>query len=258
MHVTGFEPFPPIAHAVVYVLRAGSRRWQANPPGTLAETGGISGNRLAIQVINHGSRLALVDLKAHALEVLPPPFNLPHLYPWRPSLSGSWLLYGRIDFGALRYQIILANLATHELRIVDQATGHGAYAAPGQINGNYATWITCPDNHCRAYRYTISTRHLVEMPPLGGASYWQYGPSVNRNGTVYFGLGRGCYDGQIVRWDRGQTQTIYRLPANSGFNNSYTTNSNPPTIYFDQTRCGLRQQSAIYAITDTLPRQPPK
>lgn len=192
---------------------------------------------------------ATVNLGTRKLSVLPRPFNAEHRFEWRPSLSGPRLLYGSIDFADQRYSVVLANLRTHAVRVLGSAQGHAAYAAPGQVNGRYATWINCPDNRCIAYRYDIET--TIQMPPVGGAGYWHFGPSVTADGTVYFGVGKGCANVRLIRWRNGRTATIYRFPAGKAFLYSYTAETIPPTIYYDEVACSPHALSSIDAINDT-------
>jgi hypothetical protein len=253
MHSSTVNPIPPISHTSVYVRHGHGPSWRVNPPGSYAETGGISNGSMVIQLITQGSALAAVNLATRKLRVLPRPFNAEHRYEWRPSLSGRWLLYGSINFADQRYSVVLANLQTRELRTLGSAQGHAAYAAPGQVDGRYATWITCPDNHCIAYRYDIDTKTTIQMPPIGGAAYWHFGPSVTADGAVYFGVGHGCADVRLIRWRDGHAATIYRFPAGTAFLYSYTAHTTPPTIYYDNVACNPHALSRIDAIRDTTP-----
>jgi hypothetical protein len=255
MNSPAANPIPQASRTSVYVRRGHDAAWRANPAGTFAETGGIARGQLIIQLITHGSVLASVDLRTRILKVLPKPFNAPHALAWRPSVSWPWLLYGRIT-GSLSYSIVLANLATQRIRVLDHVDGHGAYAAPGQVNGEYATWITCPDNDCRAYRYDSRTGAVAEMPPIGGFAYWHFGPSVTRDGTVYFGVGRGCVDVRLMRWRNGHTRTIYRFPPNTAFQYSDVKDTQPRTIYVDEVACNEHALSSIEAIRDTVAAGP--
>jgi hypothetical protein len=209
---------------------------------------------LVIQLLDQGSELASVDLRTRAVHRLPAPFNESRRFEWRPSLSGPWLLYGRIDYAAQRYAIVLANLRTKRVTTLDSTSGHAAYAAPGQVNGRYATWITCPDNHCMAYRYDIAARKLVPMPPIGGAGYGDFGPSVTADGTVYFGTAtRGCANVRLLRWRDGAVRVVYTFPPHTGFQYSYATGTRSPTIYYDEVGCDIHALSRIDAIRDTVP-----
>jgi hypothetical protein len=234
----------------VLVRRGSGRPWQANPRGTHAQTGGIAGNTLVIQLIRGGtSKLAEVDLRSRKLTSLP--FDArDSAWLWRPSMSGGRLLYGRIDYAAGSYGIVLADRLRGTARELAAVDGHAAYAAPGQVNGRYAVWIECPDNHCRAYRYDIRTNRRVAMPLLGGYAYSQFGPSVARDGTVYYGNMRACGDVRLVRWRNGARKTILRFPPHTAFVYSYVEDGPARAIYYDRVGCDRDDLSSIYRIVD--------
>jgi hypothetical protein len=241
------NPLPPASHTVVLVRRGSGPAWQANPRGTYAETGDIGGRTLVLQLIRGGtSKLAAVDLRTRKLTLLPLEATS-HAWLWRPGVSGRWILYGRIDYALRSYAIAVADRTTWATRTLAVVDGHAAYAAPGQINGRYAVWIGCPDNHCRAYRYDLVTGRRIAMPLLGGYAYGQFGPSVTRDGTVYYGNARGCADVRLVRWRAGVAKTILRFPPNTAFQYSYADGK---TVYFDQVGCDRDDLSGIYRIVD--------
>ena len=244
---------PMLPHTVVYVRRERGRPWRANPPGTYAQTGGIAAGKLVIQLLHYRSVLALVDLRTHRLRVLPRSINPAHGVEWRPSMSGHRLLFGRFGAAANDFRIMLADLKSGRVVRLDDVRGHGAYAEPGQVNGRYATWIACPDNHCRAYRYDVVTGRRIEMPPVGGEQYSQLGPSVTGDGTVYFGIARGCADVRLMRRRDGRVRTIYRFPAGTSYDYSHATGSGPVTVYYDETGCSPHALSRIDAIRDVVP-----
>lgn len=251
MHGTGAVRNPPLTHTVVFVRHGNEPAWRANPAGTYAQTGGISDGKLVIQLLHRTSLLATVDLRTRNLRVLPAPINEPHVVQWRPSVSGQRVLYGRM--GNLDFTIMLADLDSGRVVELADVRGHGAYAEPGQLSGRYATWIACPDNKCRVFRYDIVTGVRVEMPPVGGAQYDQFGPSVARDGTVYFGISRSnCADARLMRWRSGQIRTIYRFPSEHAYEYSYTAATQPATIYYDESRCAYTASSRIDAVRDTV------
>jgi len=104
---------------------------------TSAQTGGLSGDRLALQVVARGdskiSIVALDDLR----RIVPFVASVnTGLWEWRPSLSGGWLLFGRIDYARTRYEVLLADLRRGTVRTLDSVSGHAAYAVPGQNTGS--------------------------------------------------------------------------------------------------------------------------
>jgi len=251
MHGPGAARNPPLSHTVVFVRHGNEPAWRANPAGTYAQTGGISNGKLVIQLLHGSSLLATVDLRTRKLHLLPEPINDPARVQWRPSVSGRRVLYGRV--GNLDFKIMLADLDTGRVVELADVRGHAAYAEPGQLNGRYATWIACPDNQCRVYRYDIVTGMQVEMPPVGGARYGQFGPSVTRDGTVYFGIARtNCADARLMRWRSGEITTIYRFPPEHFYDYSYAANTQPVTIYYDESKCTYTAPTRIVAVRDTV------
>jgi hypothetical protein len=116
MHSATPNPLPPASHTVVLVRRGAGPAWRANPRGTYAQTGGIDGRTLVIQLIRGGtSKLAEVDLRSRTLKMLP--FDArTSAWLWRPSASGRRLLYGRIDYAVGSYGIVLADRFTGRAR----------------------------------------------------------------------------------------------------------------------------------------------
>ena len=132
--------------------------------------------------------------------------------------------------------------------MLDEVRGHAAYAAPGQVNGRYAVWIGCPDNSCRVHRYDIRSRRETLIPTIGGYEYWQFGPSVTDDGTVFLGTGRGCADVRLLRWRDGQVATVRRFPSGTAFQYSFAQGVKPATVYYDQVGCDRDDLSSIYRL----------
>jgi hypothetical protein len=250
------NPLPPASATDVYAQRGAGMAFRVNPPGTHAETGGIRGGKVYLQLIRAGaSDIAAVDLRSRRVTYLPPKIDTAK-WEWRPSVSGDWLLFGRIDYGTNTYETLLADLATRKVVVLDRVRGHAAYAAPGQVNGRFAVWTSCPANQCHVYRYDIRTKTTVSMPQIGSASHWQFGAAVTRAGVVYFGVDRNCGDARLVRFANGVAQTVFRLPAHHAFQYTYADDSGPqPTrLLFDQVACDRSALSDIYEVSDPTPR----
>jgi hypothetical protein len=250
MHSATPNPLPPATHTVVLVRRRAGPAWRANPRGTYAQTGGIDGRTLVIQLIRGGtSKLAEIDLGNRKLTMLPLDART-SAWLWRPSVSGRRLLYGRIDYAQGTYGIVLADRVTGTTSELAVVGGHAAYAAPGQSTGTTPSGSAARDNQCRAYRYDIRTGRRVRMPLLGGYAYTQFGPSVARDGTVYYGNMRACGDVRLVRWRDGSVKTILRFPPRTAFVYSYVEDGPQRAIYYDRVGCDRDDLSSIYRIVD--------
>jgi len=250
MQSAGVNPLPPHSRTDVFVRRD-RRSYRVNPPGTHALTGGIDGRRLVVQITEGGkSRIARFDLLTHALSYLPSFVN-DGAWLWRPDLDGHRILYGAIVPGRsqiVAYEIRLADLDSGHVRILLRLDGHADYAAPGQLRGNWATWVSCPDNVCNVWRENLASGHAESAPDPEYVAHSQFGPAVDPHGVVYFGRSRSsCGDTQIRRWDGRRTTLVIRLPARYAFQYAYLDKT-APRLYFDLTGCNRTARSDIYAI----------
>jgi hypothetical protein len=166
-----------------YFQRSGGRPVRVNPAGTQGFGGGVDGTTLVYQQVRGGrSDLRLYSLTARKNHLPPPGVNT-FRWEWHPTISGNWLLYGRIASGI--QQAVLFNLSTHKLRLLDHVTSPGV-VEPGQVSGGFATWDRC-DPRCNVFRYRISTGTTLRVPnPL---VRYQYAPSVDSAGNVFYDRG---------------------------------------------------------------------
>jgi hypothetical protein len=208
------------------------------PPGVLAASGGMDGRTLVVQLVRGGqSDLGLVDLRTRRLRSPSVGVNT-QLWEWRGSVADRRLLFGRVDFGSQRYDIVLHDLRTGAERILDSVRGHAAYAEPGQVSGSYAVWAACPDNFCSIYRYDIRTGGRLRIPSAYGRVL--YAPSVAANGDVYYGLGPGPCGSDVTlrRYRRGRAATVLRLPTGYDFRFSTVARIGGQTrVLLDGGRC---------------------
>ena len=233
-------------------LREGARRpVRISEPGVLSASGGMDRQNVVIQEVRSGqSDLRLYDLRSHSLRGLPPGPNTRY-WEWRGSISGRWLLFGRIDFGAKTYRIVLANLATGEEQVLYSVSGHGAYAEPGQLAGRYAVWLGCPDNVCSIYRYDVRTGKKVRVTTRAAYTTFYYAPSVTADGTVYYAEGaRACgAHVALVRFRPPRaTRRIATLPP--GYDLRFTSAIPGPggtRIVFDAVNCSSKDV-AVYEL----------
>jgi hypothetical protein len=125
--------------------------------------------------------------------------------------------------------------------------GHAAYAAPGQLSGRWATWVTCPDNVCRVRRESLTTGAIDGPPDPDYVGRPQLGPAVDRHGVVYYErLRSGCRDGELRRWDGRSDRRLLRLPQGYAFQYAYLDGRE---LYFDLAGCGRGARSDVYRTT---------
>lgn len=258
MQSDGVNTAPPRSATDVFV-RKGIRTVRVNPPGTHALTGGIDGRLLALQIIQGGSsRLAIYDLATRRLRYLPSFVN-DGAWLWRPDIDRHRILYGAIVPGRsaiLAYEIRIADLKTRRVRVLLHLDGHADYAAPGQLRGNWATWVSCPDNVCNVWRENLTTGRAESAPDPDNVSHSQFGPSVDRQGVVYFGRAlASCGAAEIRTWNGRNTSLVLRLPADTAFQYSYLA-KDATTLYYDLVGCTRSARSDIYSLNIATPKTP--
>jgi hypothetical protein len=111
-------------------------------------------------------------------------------FEYHPSISGNWILFGRYVKQTQRRMMLLYDLATNELRVLDTTTGRKLKIDSGQVNGDWATWFHCSPV-CNVWRYNIQSKRKSRVPRPSG--HYQYASSVTSAGVVFFARsGRGC------------------------------------------------------------------
>jgi len=235
----------------VYVQRAGGRPVRINPPGTSGITGGIDRGRLVYQELdNHGSHLRLFDLRARRFLALPASLRrLPGIV-WKPTLSGRYLLFGRILGG---WDILLTDLRSGRTILLQRDRAHAGYAVPGQVNGNFAVWTWCSEQACSVWEYSLRTGRRSRLPVGDIYRSGVEGPSAASDGTVYYGKGGlSCgSDVVIYRYRPGKgTTEIASLPRGTDFQYSYAERVHGGVrLLFDRYDC-RRKRFDIAAVLD--------
>ena len=226
-----------------YVQVGSGPRVQVNGRGTQAYGGGISGSTLVYQrVYKNQSDLRFYDIPSATYLATPAGWNTAS-WEWSPTISGTEVLFGRAtdipSSTSTRQQIILGDLATHQLTVIGSATAKFTAEYPGQVNGNYAVWTSCSTTSCHLEEYDIATQTKTAIPTQG--TPFDYAASVTSTGTVYFAhSGSGCGTSvTLVRYPLGGPATVLvAFPKGIDVSSSYVDDtSGTPTIYYAKGSC---------------------
>jgi hypothetical protein len=168
----------------VFVRHRGGAARRITAPGTPAASGGMDARTLVVEIVRHGnSDLELYDLRTHRFRRPPDGVNT-SAWEWRGSISGRRLLFGRLRVAgdAFTYDVVLADLVTGRLRVLDSAGTHASYAEPGQVAGRWVVWNRCRENLCVVYRYDARTGTRIRVD--GDYDHAAVAPSAAPNGVV--------------------------------------------------------------------------
>lgn len=222
--------------------------FRVNPKGATAFTGGIEGSTLVYELSTQDQKadVVMVDLSTQTELDVPDGVNT-DAREFSPSISGTHLLFGRgIRHGS---SIVLFDTSTGTSQILYSKTNTDRRffnILPIQVNGNYAVWqqlvISKKDGHLISgdvFLYDIAAT-TTKIPSAEGV--WQYGPSVDAEGTMYFGRSNfSCGENAqlIERQIDGTESVIYTFPHGRDFNFSVAVDNADDTtdVYFDQGNC---------------------
>lgn len=222
-----------------------------NPKGTGAFTGGIDGSTLLYEqfVFGEHSDLAMIDLSTQTQLEVPDGVNTDAV-EFSPSISGSHLLFGRsIRHGA---EVILFDTSTDTSQVIATRTNTERRfkgVLPIQVNGNYAVWEQSEVRRktgelisADIILYDIAAATATKLPKTDPERLSLYGPSVDQDGTVYFGRSSfACGENaQLVsRQLDGTESVLYAFPLHKDFRftNAVDNPDNTTDVYFDRANC---------------------
>jgi Tol biopolymer transport system component len=228
-----------------------------NGPGTQAFGGGLSGTKLVYQRVYKGqSDLRLYDFMAHTYSTVPAGWNTA-VWEWSPTISASYVLFGRRNFAIHKQWTILGNLTTGQ-GIVLGSEGSSGQEIPGQVNGNYAVFTQCVSAGCDVYLHDIAAGTTTKITNTLGGSF-QYAPSVTSTGTTYLvHSGSACGQSvELVRVPLGGAETPITPAANGhDIDSTYVDDSAGPTnvpVLYSRGVCnasGFVVKNDIYKVVD--------
>ena len=176
----------------VFARPTGGERFRVSAEGTRGYAGGVDGTMLVYQQVSNGnSNIKLFNAETRTRTNPPAAVNTRH-WEWSPTMSGQWLLYGRI--GSSRRpvrQVLLFDLVTNEKRVLGSIRKGSALLVPGQINGNYAVFWRLGNKDGKVFVYDIASQTMETI----ASERYDYAPSVTSDGDVYWApIGRWMRD----------------------------------------------------------------
>jgi hypothetical protein len=241
-------------HSDAFLKRGSEARVKLNTKG-LGYLGGIDPPMVAYQqVVAGNSNVKFYNSDTHARTNPPTGVNTSD-WEWEPSISGDWLLFGRIAANSSDQRVILRSLTTATEVTLDQSF---SFREPGQVNGDYAVWIRC-DASCDVVRREISsvTDTVLQEP---SATTYQYGAGVTSGGIVYVARsGKACGNAKIVRYlgasDPAGGTIVADLPNNQDIDNGYARENADGSVDFFYNRylCNDDSVADIYRVHDPHP-----
>jgi hypothetical protein len=243
---------------------------RVNRAGTRGALGGISGDTLVYQEFTAGDSLGYHPKGRSTIRF----YNLRtgarstprHLdtgrWPYLPSLSGDWLMFGRVARGHGPRALVLHNLRTNRERVI-RRVDHNDYLQPGQINGNYAVWVLWKPYPPRDFVSTVAVYEIDSRMSQGfhGSRPYQWAPSVARDGTVYLeNSGYGCGSHvHIIRFTKAPGDpyyddgtTVLRFPKGVDLSATYATGVDGfREVLHDRFRCSRTAADDVYSFGDS-------
>jgi hypothetical protein len=174
-------------------------------------------------------------------------------WEYRPSVSGTWILFGRLKASTHHRKIILFDLFSQQLIVLADrpaGTSNNPSATPGQVNGNFAVWSQCTATACNVWEYDIATATKTRLPNATPGHY-NYAPSVDAAGTVYFAHGgRTCGGAKIEKQLLGgAASVIVPLRARRDVTSSNFANhmgNAPPGLLFAKYNCNTASNDVYF------------
>jgi hypothetical protein len=230
-----------------YARPSGGARFRVNHVGTQGFGGGIDGTTLVYQQVSRGqSAIKLFNLATHARSNPPTGVNTPR-WEFSPTISGSWILFGRANFAVHRWRVILFNTATHQLIVLADRTGRNVSAAPGQVNGNFAVWQQCTATACNVWEYDIGAATKTQLPNTT-PGHFNYASSVDSTGTAYFAhSGNSCGATIEKRPVGGPTSVVVALRGRDVESSYLATITSQSNLFFAKFNCRTKSDD-IYKI----------
>lgn len=145
----------------LFVKRDGQPRIKVNPKGTGASPGSIHDGVLIYQQRGRrSSQLKLYDLATEGRSPAPRKVNAP-AWEFLSTMTEKFILFGRGNRHGTK--VMLYRRASKKLVTLDRGPRR-TYLQPGQVNGNFATWIKWkPGERSKVYRRNLATGKTIRI-----------------------------------------------------------------------------------------------
>lgn len=239
-----------------FVKPAGGEAFRVNRKGRSGFPGGIDGNRLIFTESGKSLNLRLLDLATRARLRLPDQVNT-KAEEWGATLSGRWLLFGRVERAPSRGGVV------SKVLLFDLETGTGKELAastsrrlePGQVNGDWALWHRCTDTNCVTFRYRISdgSKEAISLaqPSYAGA--------IAADGTAYYAVSRPKCGKEVAYYEDpvdAPARLLFTLPEGVDLRSSFAYDDAGATkVVFGRVKCS-NLRGDVYSF-DTSGTGPP-
>ena len=233
----------------LFVKREGRSRIKVNPKGTGASPGSIHNGVLIYQQRGRrSSQLKLYNLATGKRSPAPRKVN-GSAWEFLPTMSDRFILFGRGDRRGTK--VMLYRRASKRLVTLDKGARR-TYLQPGQVNGNFATWIKWkPGERSKVYRRNLATGKTTR---ISTSRNFDWAPSVSKGGAVFFGrTGSRCgLNTRLMRWRNGSTAVLarFRRGIDIWHSNVFTDSRGKVTVLHNRTDCNDGGRGDLWRIVD--------
>jgi hypothetical protein len=222
---------------------AGGHATRLNAEGTRGYSGAFDGPALIFQQITNTGHSDLREYDTDTKQFVPVPDGV-NTGKWEaaPSIDGDYILFDRSVSRRRHYTIrlVLHRISTGHEEILGSVSGPyrgGPEIAPGQLNGDLATWDVCSRAQgCDVFLHRISTGHTQKIADR----QQEYASSLASDGTVFFirsGVGCGT-KARLMRYVSGTAEVVRTFAKNRDSFDTYALSPTQLVREVDNCRTG--------------------
>lgn len=238
----------------LFVQPTGGEPYRVNPSGTWGYKPEIEGTLLAYTEAPYGVydvTIRFYDLATDAFVDPPAGMDSKGTNEWWPSISGDLLLFLREDPETSYEELVVLDLVTGESQVLATSKGWRRFLLPGQIDGDLVVWSKQAIDKdwitwlkADVYVHDLSTGVTTTLANPGPK--FQFGPSVDAAGTIFYGragavAGTVCgRNSRLMSAVPGEEPTVLvSFEPGQDFFGSYARDNadGSTTVFFDPGTC---------------------